>query len=58
LLLAINSIAIFPSYGQTPNFQGKTMTIDVGTVAGDLDDLYARAIALFMEPTTGEEVQA
>jgi tripartite-type tricarboxylate transporter receptor subunit TctC len=48
LLLAINSIAIFPSYGQTPNFEGKTMTIVVGTVAGDLYDLYARAIALFM----------
>ena len=48
LLLAINSIVIFPSYGQTPNFQGKTMTIVVGTVAGDLYDLYARAIALFM----------
>lgn len=33
---------------QDPNFQGKTMTIVVGTVAGDLYDLYARAIALFM----------
>ncbi len=39
-----------PSLGraQTPNFQGKTMTIIVGTGAGDLYDLYARAIALFM----------
>jgi tripartite-type tricarboxylate transporter receptor subunit TctC len=33
---------------QTPYFQGKTMTIIVGTGAGDLYDLYARAIALFM----------
>ena len=33
---------------QAPNFQGKTMTIVVGTGAGDLYDLYARAIALFM----------
>ncbi|MSP37929.1 MAG: hypothetical protein EXR70_05510 [Deltaproteobacteria bacterium] len=33
---------------QTPNFQGKTVTIIVGTVAGDLYDLYARAIALYM----------
>jgi len=41
---------LFPlnSYAQTANFQGKTMTIIVGTVAGDLYDLYARAIALFM----------
>jgi tripartite-type tricarboxylate transporter receptor subunit TctC len=36
------------SGAQAPNFQGKTMTIIVGTVAGDLYDLYARAIALFM----------
>jgi tripartite-type tricarboxylate transporter receptor subunit TctC len=48
LFFAINSSVIFPSYGQTPNFQGKTVTIVVGTVAGDLYDLYARAIALFM----------
>ena len=33
---------------QAPNFQGKTMTIIVGTVAGDLYDLYARSLALFM----------
>jgi tripartite-type tricarboxylate transporter receptor subunit TctC len=33
---------------QTPYYQGKTMTIVVGTVAGDLYDLYARAIALYM----------
>ena len=33
---------------QTPSFQGKTITIVVGTVAGDLYDLYARAIGLFM----------
>jgi tripartite-type tricarboxylate transporter receptor subunit TctC len=33
---------------QTPYYQGKTVTIIVGTVAGDLYDLYARAIALFM----------
>jgi tripartite-type tricarboxylate transporter receptor subunit TctC len=48
LFFAINSSVIFPGYGQTPNFQGKTVTIVVGTVAGDLYDLYARAIALFM----------
>ena len=33
---------------QSPYYQGKTMTIIVGTVAGDLYDLYARAIALYM----------
>jgi tripartite-type tricarboxylate transporter receptor subunit TctC len=33
---------------QAPYYQGKTMTIVVGTVAGDLYDLYARAIALVM----------
>ncbi len=48
LFLTVNSMASFPVYGQAPNFQGKTMHIVVGTVAGDLYDLYARAIALFM----------
>ena len=48
LFFAINSIVIFPAHGQTPYFQGKTVTIVVGTVAGDLYDLYARSIALFM----------
>ncbi len=33
---------------QTPYYQGKTVTIIVGTGAGDLYDLYARSIALFM----------
>src|SRR5580765_6943561 len=33
---------------QGPYYQEKTMTIIVGTVAGDLYDLYARAIALYM----------
>jgi len=36
------------SRAQSTNFQGKTITIIVGTVSGDLYDLYARAIALFM----------
>ena len=37
-------ILAVPSLGrtQTPYYQGKTMTIIVGTVAGDLYDLYAR----------------
>ena len=33
---------------QAPSFQAKTVTIIVGTGAGDLYDLYARAIALFL----------
>ena len=33
---------------QAPFYQGKTVTIIVGTGAGDLYDLYARAIALYM----------
>ena len=39
-----------PSSGltQAPYYQGKTITIVVGTVSGDLYDLYARAIALYM----------
>jgi tripartite-type tricarboxylate transporter receptor subunit TctC len=35
-------------YAQAPYYQGKTITIVVGTVAGDLYDLYARALAQFM----------
>lgn len=50
LICATLAVLAVPSLGraQTPNFQGKTVTIVVGTVAGDLYDLYARAIALFM----------
>jgi tripartite-type tricarboxylate transporter receptor subunit TctC len=33
---------------QTPYFHGKTITIVVGTLSGDLYDLYARNLALFM----------
>ena len=36
------------AFAQTLYYQGKTVTIIVGTGAGDLYDLYARAIALFM----------
>jgi tripartite-type tricarboxylate transporter receptor subunit TctC len=35
-------------HAQTPYYQGKTMTIVVGTVAGDLYDLYARALGMSM----------
>ena len=36
------------SHAQTPYYQGKTITLVVGTVAGDLYDLYARAFAQHM----------
>ena len=39
---------ILDSAASAQEFRGKTVTIIVGTVAGDLYDLYARAIALFM----------
>jgi tripartite-type tricarboxylate transporter receptor subunit TctC len=42
LFLAVPSVA----RAQAPYHQGKTVTIVIGTVAGDLYDLYARAIAL------------
>ena len=37
-----------PARAQTPYFKGKTITIVVGTLSGDLYDLYARNLALFM----------
>src|SRR5688500_20410484 len=48
LFVAANLFAADSSHGQSPYFQGKNMTIIVGTGAGDLYDLYARSIALFM----------
>ena len=51
VLLCTMMIALAtPALGraQAPYFQGKTVTIIVGTGAGDLYDLYARGIALFM----------
>jgi tripartite-type tricarboxylate transporter receptor subunit TctC len=37
-----------PVQAQAPYHQGKTVTLVVGTMAGDLYDLYARAIALYI----------
>jgi tripartite-type tricarboxylate transporter receptor subunit TctC len=48
MLTSLSFLTGHHAYGQTPNFQGKTVTIIVGTVAGDLYDLYARAMALYM----------
>jgi tripartite-type tricarboxylate transporter receptor subunit TctC len=47
-LVACMLLTALPVKAQTPYYQGKTVTIVVGTVAGDLYDLYARAIALYM----------
>jgi tripartite-type tricarboxylate transporter receptor subunit TctC len=46
--MAFMLATVSPVRAQTPYHQGKTVTIVVGTLAGDLYDLYARAIALFM----------
>ncbi len=48
VLIALLLLTTSPAKAQTPYHQGKTVTIVVGTLAGDLYDLYARAIALFM----------
>ncbi len=50
LICALLLIAVAPDGGraQAPYYQGKTLTVIVGTISGDLYDLYARAIALFM----------
>jgi tripartite-type tricarboxylate transporter receptor subunit TctC len=50
MIIAILMFLVAPSVGraQAPYYQGKSITIIVGTGAGDLYDLYARAIALYM----------
>ena len=48
LVVFILLTSIPPLQAQTPYYQGKTITVLVGTVSGDLYDLYARAIALYM----------
>jgi tripartite-type tricarboxylate transporter receptor subunit TctC len=47
LVLAVLSVLFFsntPLYAQTPFYQGKTITIIVGTKAGDVYDLYPRLV--------------
>ena len=50
LLLALVAVlaGVTQAYAQTPFYQGKTITIIVGTKAGDAYDLYPRMIAEFM----------
>jgi tripartite-type tricarboxylate transporter receptor subunit TctC len=49
-LLAVSLLVLSPSAvrAQVPYYQAKTITIVVGTVAGDLYDLYARAFGQHM----------
>ncbi len=48
LLLLFVLFAVAPVRAQTPFYQGKTITIIVGTKAGDVYDLYPRLVAEFM----------
>lgn len=48
LFAAILFCAVKSADAQTPYYQGKTLTIVVGTVAGDLYDFFARAFAQHM----------
>src|ERR687898_888100 len=43
-----NPLNLEPASAQTPFYQGKTLTIVVGTKAGDVYDLYPRLLAEFM----------
>lgn len=47
-LYPFNPLTVASVFAQAPFYQGKTITIIVGTKAGDVYDLYARAIAQFM----------
>jgi tripartite-type tricarboxylate transporter receptor subunit TctC len=41
-------LTLAPAFGQTPFYQGKTITIIVGTKAGDVYDLYPRLLAEYL----------
>ncbi len=41
-------LTLAPAFGQTPFYQGKTITIVVGTKAGDVYDLYPRLLAEYL----------
>jgi tripartite-type tricarboxylate transporter receptor subunit TctC len=47
-LQLFNPLTLQSVFAQTPFYQGKTIIIIVGTKAGDVYDLYARAIAQFI----------
>ena len=44
----LNAGTLERGFAQTPFYQGKTITIIVGTKAGDVYDLYPRLMAEFM----------
>ena len=46
--LALLFLTLHPAFGQTPFYQGKNITIIVGTKAGDVYDLYPRLLAEFL----------
>jgi len=48
LLVLLLLLCSAPLHAQTPFYQGKTITIIVGTKAGDVYDLYPRLVAEFM----------
>jgi len=48
LLVLFLLLCSAPLHAQTPFYQGKTITIIVGTKAGDVYDLYPRLVAEFM----------
>ena len=48
LLILLLLLCSAPLHAQTPFYQGKTITIIVGTKAGDVYDLYPRLVAEFM----------
>ena len=48
ILLLSTLVWSYPVYAQAPFYQGKTVTIIVGTKAGDVYDLYPRLVAEFM----------
>lgn len=47
-LYLFNPSTLKPAFGQEPFYKGKTITIIVGTKAGDVYDLYARLMAQHM----------
>lgn len=47
-LLLLTLLSAAPARAQAPFYQGKTITIIVGTKAGDVYDLYPRLVAEFM----------
>ena len=56
LLVLLVALAAAPVRAQTPFYQGKTITIIVGTKTGDAYDLYPRMLAEFMPKYIFQEI--